>query len=1692
LGNARHIPRLIHLLGKEREMKKYIYPRLVFLLCFLFVIQGIQAQEFKTTPAKSNHGAPRFLKNQGQILNQNFEPNSEVLYLLNGAGINVQVRRDQIAYDVYRQVKSDTGINFLIERVEIELLGSNPFLEIEEYGEQVFRSNYCIAGQNGSSFNMRSYNRLLIKNVYSGVDLELLANGRFKYNFIVQPGAKTDQIQLRYKGDFKSQLEDRGLVIELSESELIEAIPKCFQLDSKDTLLVEGKYQKTEHENIYQIQLSKYDLNRTLIIDPRPTISWSSYIGGNGLDIAKGIQVDSYGNYYVAGQTSTSTFGGNQGIMATTGAYQSVIGGSFDVFINKFSPSGQRIWGTYFGGSSVESLADIFVLANGDFLITGATQSASVGINANIIASQGAHQPDLLGVQDGFISKFDSTGSRVWSTYYGGTGTDEGKGISYDPSSGYIAVVGHSRSTNTGSDTLRVASGNAYQNYHAGSQYIPDAFVALFDGAGNRQWGTFYGGTGFDFAASVCFNQHSEILFTGSTSTNHLFANAGVMYTSGAHQEVHKGSYDAYIASFDTSGSRVWSTYVGGSETENPQDIEIDSKNNILLVGGTNSGGSLGNDPETISTPGAHQENFGGGFMPDAFCIKFTEDGQRIWGTFYGSADYDYAYSVSIDELDNIILAGQSAQGPPQDSLKIATNNAWQKREAGSRDGFIVKLDSTGSRQFGTFYGGDESDFIYGIASDKRGNIIAVGQTNSGESANPGVFNHNGVHQNFHGGLQDAFIAKFTDVVGANNAAVESLVSPYRICKGSNAVEVEIVNRGINVLDSVEVHWELDGQIQNTIFLSTPIAPGESFSLSLGNILFPADSLRQFTVYTSNPNGTQDTIPENDTFKFRLRPSLEGTYTIGSINADYTDFYALSEDLNQYGLCGPVDVIVQSGNYNQPLVLESVHNLNRQNPLRILGAGKNSVIWQYQANDTSQIPISLTDISYVSVSGFTLETNKGAVLAQNGSHHVDLHDLVVYDTSNLTGIAIDLNDGEFITLKNCEVYGGNTGVNMNGGTKRAALNLIESCLFSGQIQNSIQASNQDFLTITKSDLWGSDALIGVNLSNVSNMEVSNNRIRSGTGLSLFSVNSQGKVPDAVFKSQVYNNAIFSAGTGIHASDINEVHFLHNAIQFDSNATGSAGFSLSNFDKSSRMLNNIIKVTSGSTGTPVRLDQSILLNIDYNLYDTDSLLLERAGNKYSQLSDIISDLGIDSNSIVNNAHFRSAKDFRVSIYYSGIASGVELDIEEQERCPSTPAIGIDEPEWLIMNTGTIQILQSPIQNVRELIAMNSGGNAFDKSWLYQDSIIASGDTINFTFSDSGAITLQLVSTNCIASDTQSITIQVLPNLPIFQLVGAARDTSEVNMSYQDPGFIAKNALGQSIQSLVSVMNSVDETTLGTYFIRYYLNDGFGNLDTLVRTVVIEDYTPPTISLIGSNNLVVDVFGNIGDPGAQISDNYYSQAQLTLTIDSSSVNKSILGIYPIHYRLEDPSGNVSNALRFAVVVDRVAPVIQLRGSDSLSIPRWITYQDQGVIIQDNYYDTSSLNRHLISFNTVNVNWPGRYEVCYEVVDPSGNRSDQVCREVFVLSTNPNSTASKPSENRVTLYPNPTNGIVWCEHDLGSGSVRIEIRDLAGRMMDQAEFRDIEKFQLDLSNLSPGMYIIQFQTQNYSSTHKVKVFR
>jgi hypothetical protein len=448
-------------------------------------------------------------------------------------------------------------------------------------------------------------------------------------------------------------------------------------------------------------RVGPHDPTRPVVLDP--SLAWSTLLGGVLDDIAYAVAVDSTGASYVTGYTATAGFTG-VGLLSLDSSYN---GGSSDVFVTKLNAAGTAVvYSTYLGGSGLDTALGIAVDAANAVYVTGYTQSPTfTGVTARSI------RPTSSG-QDGYLTKLANTGRAiVYSTFLGGTGYDEPRAVAVDATGAAYVTGGTTSKTWTG------VTATAIQPTNKG---VFNAFLTKVNPAGTATvYSTFLGGTANDNAASVAVDATGAAYLTGGSNSSTF---PGVGSTS-AQSFNAGGLEDGFVTKVNPAGNAVvFSTFLGGTGTDEPIRLVIDGTGAIYLTGAADSTTFPG-----IGVASAQSTN-GGGYT-DVFVSKLRADGRAVlWSTFLGGPGSDLATGMVLDPSGNVWIAG----GANSPNWKGIGSTSTQKTMVGASDGFITELNPSGTAAlWSTYLGQGGVTQALALAVDKAGNIYAVGGTSS-------------------------------------------------------------------------------------------------------------------------------------------------------------------------------------------------------------------------------------------------------------------------------------------------------------------------------------------------------------------------------------------------------------------------------------------------------------------------------------------------------------------------------------------------------------------------------------------------------------------------------------------------------------------------------------------------------------------------------------------------------------------------------------------------------------------------------------------------------------------------------------------------------------------------------------------------------------------------------------------------
>ena len=657
----------------------------ILLLCF-FILLPVLSYGFQSEEGLKEKYIS-FIENKGQL-----KTLGDIKYYHFGRNAFIGFKDDGIAYYFLSMKGEAENKTVDISRTEMTLVNANSDVDILPFEEEKHYFNFYYAHCQQGILNVKSYKRLIYKNIYDGIDLvyyRTKSSNGFKYDFIVHPGADPQNIALAFNDHNSISLTELGEIKISNElGSLIEESPVVYSRSDKDNRILNEVEAEFKLKNgVVSFSIGNYDKSKTLVIDPN--VNWSTYFGGFGADHVENIVIDDNNNIYLTGNTLSVNF------PVSDDAYQRNLRGLFDAFVSKFDKDGNFLWSTYYGGDKPEYCPSIASDELGNVIISGWTWSD------NFPVSEDCYQSVYGGRQnDGFIVKFNDNGWRLWATYLGGTNDEHIYSVA-TTSWNEIAVTGWTLSKNL------LVSDNAFQTQLTGAE---DSFIFMFDGDGDFRWGTYFGKDSTDVARGIDVDGSNNIIIGGFTRSLDL-------YTGSQEESPNNGKEDIFIAKFGRNGNFSFSKLIGGIENDLCYDIDIDGNNNILFCGNT-----ISEDfPTTLPIQKVKYGRY------DAVIGKLSSNGSSLWSTFYGGKENETAYGIHADKDNNVITVGRTYSSDfPVSDYPV------QGELHGTDDAFAVKFNPSADEVFwSTFFGGSNQEWGNAATTDERASVYICGDSDS-------------------------------------------------------------------------------------------------------------------------------------------------------------------------------------------------------------------------------------------------------------------------------------------------------------------------------------------------------------------------------------------------------------------------------------------------------------------------------------------------------------------------------------------------------------------------------------------------------------------------------------------------------------------------------------------------------------------------------------------------------------------------------------------------------------------------------------------------------------------------------------------------------------------------------------------------------------------------------------------------
>lgn len=511
-------------------------------------------------------------------------------------------------------------------------------------------SNYFV-GSDPSRWLRRipHYASVRYRGVQPGIDLEFhRRNGTLEYDFVVAPGARAEALLVRFSGHQSLSLAaDGSLVVATSQGVLRQRAPRAFQRLRGRTADVQVGFVLADRDTV-AFRLGSFDRHQELVIDP--AIEWTKTV-----PFAAGHMVlDSNLNVYLAGWESQCQ-----------NCYWP------DARLRKLDPTGELLWDTTVGGAYWDSAIGLALGPDGSLFVTGRTSSPDFPPPSPGAWYAGAPPGTVQRgsfIYKAFLMKLDpNNGSLNHATYFGGASgfggeqrsLDWGNAVAVD-GSGHVYVTGGS----TSQDFPVTANAPVSSPGASGDWGISVGFLVKLDPSlSTLELGTYLSSStdvyedaaGYDVTADAAGN----VVAVGYTASDSF------LITPGAFDPTNQlFDYSGFATRFDSLGNLVYSTYVGGTFSDEVWAVTTDPLGRACMTGRTWSDDFPVEPPGTSTRHGAE----------DAFLTCLLPSGELAASVYYGGPNIDTGHDIGADDLGTLYVMGITYQGPsgPTDQFVAA------------------------------------------------------------------------------------------------------------------------------------------------------------------------------------------------------------------------------------------------------------------------------------------------------------------------------------------------------------------------------------------------------------------------------------------------------------------------------------------------------------------------------------------------------------------------------------------------------------------------------------------------------------------------------------------------------------------------------------------------------------------------------------------------------------------------------------------------------------------------------------------------------------------------------------------------------------------------------------------------------------------------------------------------------------
>lgn len=578
---------------------------------------------------------------------------------------------------------------------------------------------------------LRAGGEVYYTGLYDHIDFRIYSRGgSLKYDFIVHPGGRVEDIKIRFKGLDQLFLKEGELQMVTSLGTLVDAKPVSIQRGVDD---IATRY-KVEGD-LVSFWVDSYDVNQTLIIDP--VLIFSTYSGSVANNFGYTATYDNKGYLYAGGSVFSQGYPTTNGAFDVTfNSYANTAGwanfsgwywGVSDIGITKYNLNGtSRIYSTYIGGAHCEVPHSLVVNNRDELFILGTTSSSNYPTTPTAFDTSfaGGTQLNLArGIfvnytegSDLIVSRLSKNGDAMLASTFVGGSLNDGLNMNVDLVANYAdqmrgeIILDKNENVIIGSSTASLdfpITLNAYQNTYGGGDQDGVVFKMNED-LSAMLWSSYYGGTEADGVYSVIASNDDNIYFAGGTKSSNL------IFPSDAYQTSYQGGLtDGYYVKLKDDGtSLLKGSYFGSDQYDQIYFVREDASSQVYFFGQSDKFGSYWIQNALYNSPNSGQ-----------FLSKLNPTQQGLdWSTTFGSGDNKINISPTafmVDLCNKVYLSGWGSPDSGFDQIGGSVANGTSGMEVTSgaykattdnHDFYLMVLEDDASSLFyASFFGGDQS-----------------------------------------------------------------------------------------------------------------------------------------------------------------------------------------------------------------------------------------------------------------------------------------------------------------------------------------------------------------------------------------------------------------------------------------------------------------------------------------------------------------------------------------------------------------------------------------------------------------------------------------------------------------------------------------------------------------------------------------------------------------------------------------------------------------------------------------------------------------------------------------------------------------------------------------------------------------------------------------------------------------------